>query len=407
MTMVIDLDRFARWKVLALSLATATCVSPCLSGQATVDTSQTAAALEQEGDVSGAETAWRDVLKTHPRNAEAYAHLGLLEARQERYAEAVPLYRKALALSPEMPGLRLNLGLSLFKSGAMKQAIEAFSPLLKSASPSSPEALRLTTLVGLAHYGLGDYEAAVPFLRQATAADPQNLPFRLALAHSCLWSKQYQCVLDVYHEILTLNAESAEADMLAGEAMDEMKDSAGALQQFRAAVKADPREPNVHFGLGYLLWGSMQYDEAAQEFQAELANNSGNAQAMTYLADSDMRLSHADAASLLLEKALRIEPKIALAHLDLGILAGDAGRKDEALREMKEAEKLSPNDQNVHYRLGRLYKSMGMNVEAKAEFDKTRGLQKASDQTIFDKLHEAQTKGDSAKDVTPGKELKP
>jgi Flp pilus assembly protein TadD len=41
--------------------------------------------------------------------------------------------------------------------------------------------------------------------------------------------------------------------MLAGEAQDEMKNHGGAIEQFRAAVKADPKEPDVHFGLGYLL----------------------------------------------------------------------------------------------------------------------------------------------------------
>jgi tetratricopeptide (TPR) repeat protein len=174
---------------------------------------QTASALEQQGNYAEAETAWRAVLKAHPADADAFAHLGLLEARQQHYKEAVPLYRKALALNPAMPGVRLNLGLALFKSGALNEAIQAFTPLLKSEPPSSPEALRVTTLIGLAHYGLGEYAAAIPYLKQATAADPQNLPFRLALAHSCLWSKQYQCVLDVYHEILTLNAESAEAEM--------------------------------------------------------------------------------------------------------------------------------------------------------------------------------------------------
>jgi tetratricopeptide (TPR) repeat protein len=322
--------------------------------------------------------------------------LGFLEARQERYTEAVPLYRKALTLNPAMPGLRLNLGLSLFKSGAPKQAIQTFLPLLKSAPPSSPEALRLTTLIGLAHYGLGEYATAVPYLKQATAADPQNLPFRLALAHSCLWSKQYQCVLDVYKEILSLNAESAEADMLAGEALDEMKNTAGATEQFRAAVKADPREPNVHFGLGYLLWGLMQYDEAAQELQAELANNPDHAQALAYLADTDMRLSHPEAAPPLLEKAIRIDPGIELAHLDLGILDADAGHKEDALRELKIAEKLSPDDQNVHWRLARFYQATGRKDEAKAEFDKTRSLQKAADETIFKKLHEAQEKGKPA-----------
>ncbi len=106
---------------------------------------------------------------------------------------------------------------------------------------------------------------------------PRNLPLRLALAHSCLWTKQNQCVMDVYREILNLDAESAEADMLAGEALDDMKDNEGSTKMFRAAVKANPKEPNVHFGLGYLLWTQKQYPEAATEFQAELANDPAHA----------------------------------------------------------------------------------------------------------------------------------
>ena len=357
---------------------------------------ETAFSLEQQGKVADAEAAWHGVLQAHPDDAEAYAHLGFLEAHQEHYREAVGSYRKAMALNPSMPGLQLNLGLSQFKGGDLKGAIQTFEPLLKSEPKSSPEALRLTTLIGLGHYGLGEYAAAIPYLKQATAGDPQNLPFRLALAQSCLWSKQYQCVLDVYHEILTLNAESAEADMLAGEALDEMKDKAGAEQQFRAAVKADPKEPNVHFGLGYLLWGLLKFEEAAQEFQAELGNNPDHAEALTYLADSDIQLSHPEAALPLLEKAIKIDPKIELAHLDLGILYSDAGRKDDALRELKTAERLSPDDQNVHWRLARFYKSIGKNDEANSEFAKTRNLQKASDQTVFTKLHQAQEKGKPA-----------
>ena len=81
-----------------------------------------ALAFEQQGKLPEAEEAWRGLLKAHPGNAEAYANLGLLEARQEHYGQAVPLYRRAMALDPSMPGLRLNFGLSLFKSGAMKEA---------------------------------------------------------------------------------------------------------------------------------------------------------------------------------------------------------------------------------------------------------------------------------------------
>ena len=344
-----------------------------------------ARALEQQGKNVEAEAAWRLVLKTHPASAEAYAHLGLLEARQQNYKEAVPLYRKALALNPAMPGVGLNLGLALFKSDQLKEAIQEFT-LLKAKAPDSPEVQRFNILIGMAHYGLGDYAAASRFLKQAAAVDTQNLELRLALAHSCLWSKQYQCVLDTYHQMLTLNAESAEADMLAGEAEDAMKDYEGAIAQFRAAEKVDPKEPSVHFGLGYILWTQREYTEAATEFQAELANDPNQVQALAYLGDAEIQLNHPELASPLLEKAAGLDTKLELAHLDLGIVYGDAGRKDDALRELNTAEKLAPSDVNVHWRLGRLYREMGKKVEAKAEFAKASSLHKATDDALVDRI---------------------
>ena len=223
-----------RFRHLGLALAVASAMTSAATGQvqATEDQRQRAIALEQQGNAAEAQSAWQAVAKAHPANAEAYAHLGLLEARQEHYAQAVPLYKKALGLNPAMPGLRLNLGLSLFKSGALREAIQEFSQLLKTEPAGSPEAQRLKSLMGIAYYSLGEFKTAVPYLKQAAASDPQNLAYRLFLAHSCLASEQYQCVLDVYHDILTLNAESAEADMLAGEAMDELHDHDGAIAHF-------------------------------------------------------------------------------------------------------------------------------------------------------------------------------
>jgi tetratricopeptide (TPR) repeat protein len=354
---------------------------------------ETAFNLEQNGQTVEAEAAWRSVLQIHPSDGEAYAHLGLLEARQEHYAAAVPLYRKALAFNPEMPGLRLNLGLALFKSGALKAAIDTLSPLLKSATPASADAVRLETLIGMAHYGLGEYAAAVPYLQKVTASDPQNLPYRLMLAENCLWSKQYQCVLDTYHQILELNSESAEADMLAGEALDQMQNHQGAIDQFRAAVKADPRAPNAHFGLGYLLWSQDQFEEAAKEFQAELDNVPESAQALAYLADTEIHLGKQDEALSLAEKAVQIDAGIAKAHVDLGILYTDRDRQMDAMKEFKTAIKLSPNDQDPHWRLARLYQAMGKPEEAKAEFEKTKSIHQAEQESIFSKLKAAQDRG--------------
>ncbi len=348
---------------------------------------QTALALEQQGRNTEAEIAWRAYLKVHPSSSEAYAHMGLLEARQEHYTDAIPFYRKALSLDSSIPGLRLNLGLAYFKAGEMKKALQEFSPLLGSAPQSSPDRQRLAILVGMSHYSLGQFAQAAVYLKQAVSRDPQNLELLLALAHSYLWSKQYQNVLDTYRVILQLNPESAEADMLAGEASDELKDTPGAIVQFRAAVKADPKLPDVHFGLGYLLWGQRKYTEAAPELQAELDNDPRHAQALTYLGDVEIHLDRSDAAVPLLEKAISIDPKIELAHLDIGIIDATNGHIEDALREMKLAEKIAPDDVNVHWRLGRLYRSMGNRQAAAAELEKARTLTQAADTKLLDKMN--------------------
>ena len=380
-------------KLTSLLCLTAGCVVLCLGQQTSPRATQrqTALALEQQGDTAGAEAAWRSLLTTQPNSAEAYAHLGLLEARQEHYKEAIALDRKGLNLNPRFPNLRINLGLSLFKSGDLSGAIQAFEPALKTEPKSSPQALRLVTLIGMAHFGLGDYAAAIPYLKQAAAGDPQDLQLQMNLAQSCLWSKQYQCVVDTYHEILSQNAESAEADMLLGEAYNEMENDAGALTQFEAAVKAGPTTPNVHFGYGYLLWKALKFDDAEREFRAELANNPQHALSLAYLGDTEIRLKRPDDAVKDLEHAVQIQPTIPIAHLDLGILYQDQGRKDDALRELKTAAKLSPEDSMVHWRLGRFYQSVGQKEEAKTEFEKTRSLQHSKEQSLQDKLHQSDT----------------
>jgi tetratricopeptide (TPR) repeat protein len=380
--------RFVQHGIVLLLAATS---GACLGQtQGAPDPRQAALALEQQGKNVEAEAAWQTFSNANPRNPEPYAHLGLLEARQEHYKAAVPLYRKALAINPNVPAVRRNLGLALFKDGDLRGAIQEFGRLLKD----QPHDFQLTTLTGMAHYGLAEYKEAIPYLRDAAAYDKQSLPLRLALAHSCLWSKQYQCVMDTYHEILALNADSAEADMIAGEALDEMKDNEGSTKMFREAVKANPKEPNVHFGLGYLLWTQKQYPEAASEFQAELANDPDHVQALEYLADADIQMNQSDKALPLLERVVKMNRSLPLVHLDLGIVYTEGDRKQDALRELTMAAKLNPGDVDVHWRLGRLYHALGRKEEARAEFEKASALNKRQDYDNFKLIENAHARPD-------------
>ncbi len=388
--------RLSLWLGICLTLFSGQ--SSCWGQPATANTDhrQSAIQLQQSERYAEAESEWHAYLKSHPQDADAYASLGLLKSRQEKYKEAIPLYRKALALDSRMSGIRLNLGLAYFKTGAMKEAITAFTPLLETYPADSPDHLRVTTLIGMAHYSIGEYVAAIPFLRKASNGDPQNIAYKYSLAQSCLSAKQYQCVLDTYQEILKLNAESAAADMLAGQAYDEMKNSAGAIEQFRAAVKADPKWPNAHFGLGYLLWTQNSFAEAEKEFQAELDNVPDNARAMTFLADCKIQLGQIKDALPLVEKAVQLDPDNARAHMDLGIIYQDQEKQQDALRELTIAVKLMPQDSNIHWRLARLYQAMGRKEEAKIEFEKTSNLHKAENDSIFTQLKAAQQKQGSA-----------
>jgi tetratricopeptide (TPR) repeat protein len=357
---------------------------------------QKALGLEQQGSIAEAEQAWRAYSQSNPANPEPYAHLGLLEAREGRLADAIGSYRKALAINANVPSLRLNLALAYFKSGQFQEAIDQFTALRKLIPADSPELERADILTGMSYYGMAKYGQAVPFLQAAANREKDNPELLLALAHSCLWSKRYPCVMDTYRQILTLNAESAEADMLAGEALDEMKDNAGATGMFRAAIKADPKALNVHFGLGYLLWTQKQYDEAAREFRSELENDPNHAQATLYLGDACLQMNRSADAKPLLQRAVQLQGNMWLAHLDLGIIDFDAGNYDAALVELQAAEKLNPDDVNVHWRLGRLLRAMGRKDEANRELEKARGLNKAADEDLFRKMQNgAPTKPDA------------
>ncbi len=360
--------------------------------------------LEQQRKYADAQAAWQVVVKAEPRNGQAFAHLGLLEARQEHYPEAIGFYRKAQALSfetrREIPELNLNLGLAYFKAGEFKDAGKVFEAEL-AKHPKGADAARLTILIGMSHYGAREYGAAIPYLKEAAAADQRNLPLRLSLAHCYLWTKQLDATMGVYKEILTIDPDSAEADMIAGEALDEKGDGAGAVQQFQAAAQANPKEPNVHFGLAYLLWTQKRYEEAIPEFNAELRNDPKNYQAMLFLGDTYVRQEQYDKAREELEKAASHQGSDPLLHLDMGIVYQETDDSARAVHELEETIKLEPDGVNAHFRLGQVYRSMGKKDESKAEFAKASSLNKKTDDSLHKRIADANDRPDRNTEAQP------
>ncbi len=273
----------------ACVLAAALILAPSLRAQEDPASDRAKAmALEKDGRNTEAEQIWQSLAKVDPRNAEALAHLGLLEGRQEHYDAAIDYLNRAEAINPDLPGLQMNLGLTYFKASQFPDAIRIFS----SEITKHPDEKRLTILLGISHFAIKDYLVALPYLKRGSEYDTQSVSLRVFRERGCLESRLYHCVLDAHKELLALDAESAEADLLAGEASYQMHDSADAAKQFRAAALQDPKHPNAHFALGYVLWEQGKWTEAASEFQLELQRDPGHAMAQVYLDDCRQQMNH-------------------------------------------------------------------------------------------------------------------
>ena len=304
--------------------------------------------------------------------AETEANTALALAREGKYEQAIAHYKSALALDRALPGIRLNLGLAYLKMNRYDEA----AAQLEHAVKADPSGFQPRVLLGMSYYACRRFFAAAAQLQRASAQQPDNTELRFKLAQSYLWSQQYDAAKREFEFLLKQNPDSAPVHMLLGEVLDAGGLQEQATEELKAAVKASPTEPEAHFGLGYLYWKQKRYEEAIAEFQAELANQPEHVQALAYLADSEMHAGDETAAEQHLRRALTFDPKTRLAQLDLGILLAGRNEFEEAATHLREAIRLDSSKPDAHYRLGRVWLSMGREAEANAEFAKVKTLAK-------------------------------
>ena len=354
----------------------------CLGMQAQVVTPAQAMSLMQMGRFKEAEKVWRQVELNDPKNPAVHANLGLALARQGQFANAVIEYRKALELNPNQKSVKFDLGLAEFKQGHFTAAVSAF----KSVSAVGEADIRTQILLGMSYYGEHQYSKAVPYLTSVDKLQPANLELHYILAESCLRTKNVQCAINKSKQILEMNPQSAQAHMLLGEALDGTYKTKDAITEFLAAERVAPGEPGVHFGLGYLYWELHDYDKAASEFELELQNDPRNAQADTYLGDIAYRNNQDASAESFLKTAIHLQNGIRLAYFDLACVEARQKHNVQSIENFKHAEKLDPRDPDAHYRLGRIYMSLGQKQKASEEFSKTKELNQRTKESLIDKI---------------------
>jgi len=92
---------------------------------------------EHERDYESAERFGRLVLAIQPNNSAALNNLAIICEKTDRAQEALPLYRRAIELDPEMPNPYYRLAQYLAVEGRFSEAAAALERLLTTAGPKS------------------------------------------------------------------------------------------------------------------------------------------------------------------------------------------------------------------------------------------------------------------------------
>jgi predicted Zn-dependent protease len=89
---------------------------------------------------------------------------------QQRYGEAIPLYRRVLELQPKSPEAHNDLGLALFYAGQAQKGLD----VLRQGTAQSPDFQRLWLTLGFVSAQAGDKAAAKTALEKARSLGPDN-----------------------------------------------------------------------------------------------------------------------------------------------------------------------------------------------------------------------------------------
>jgi tetratricopeptide (TPR) repeat protein len=71
----------------------------------------------------------------------------------------------------------------------------------------------------------------------------------------------------------------------------------------------------------------------------------------------------------LLKRAVALDPKLAKAYFELGVLLSDQERYSEAIQALRAAARLEPGLAQVHYRLAQAYQRTGQKALAAKELE--------------------------------------
>ena len=335
-------------------------LAAALSAQTQTSTEQLfaeAQAARFSGNLAAAEKKYQEVIRRDPQLVSAYQNLGIVYFSQRKYRDAIDVLEKGVKLDPRLAGAHMILGLAHYELYQSEKAVKAF----QDAHRLDPHDTKVLFYLGKAQMQMRNYrEAAQTFekLSESRSKDPDVL-YNLGLAHLKLFldaTDRLGEIAPYSHQYLLLEAQDAEGH----------NNHAAAIQYYQEALRSKPEGAGIHYGLGSAYSRAGKFEEAAQEFKAELQISPQDSLALWRLGEITLHTNPREAVQVL-QQAVSLNPEFPQAVLAYGRALLRAGQTEAAVDQFQRVVRLAPEEDTVHYLLAQAYRQQGRQGEAKAE----------------------------------------
>jgi serine/threonine-protein kinase len=299
-----------------------------------------------------------------PHSASTHNILGTALFFHGARAEAMVEYREAIRLRREDSLPRRNLGAVLCKEWRLGEAGVEYRVAVR-LEPDSAES----------HKGLGDVlhfqamglQPAAPDIA-GRRVDPGEAYARASVSTATKdWRKLDEAVIE-YRTALRLKPDWAEAHAVLGATLVEQGNADEGTIELRTALNLRPDYAEAHVSLGTILCDvKLDFDAAINEFRAALRSNPKSYSAHYNLGIALDRLGKLDEAVAEWREVIRLEPDFAPAHYNLGNALRKQKNLDDAVPEYHKAIRLQPDYAEAHCNLGYALRELGRCAEALAE----------------------------------------
>ncbi len=347
--------------------------------------------------------------RLQPNNPDPYFFLGQAYQGLLKYDDAIAMFRKSIALNPDLKhndyqvtNAHFRLGQSLVKVGQTAEGqkelqlaadlkAQAFKrdeakgeaflnvenlneqtafPELSTADTATAQDLQrqetlkaetafFTRVLAAAHENIGllnaerqQFGLAGASFSEAAKLDPQmrDIYYNLGLAY--FKSESYKDAVAAFENELKLRPDNMRARQLLGLSYFSIENYEKAAALLAELVAAKPNDVSLYYPLALSLSKQGKTSEAQQVVQQMLANGADNPQVHIFLAkayyDQDAPAKALDE----LKAALALDSKVLLAHFYSGLVYLKLGNFPEAAKEFESELTLNPADIQARYHLG-------------------------------------------------------